>query len=133
MQQTQLIRRPGIRIEACEEDERTWLHIRRLKALANLHRWRIVQVLLVKEDLLCVKDLEVLLAPLSQPTISHHLRILSDVGILHCRKRGLYSYYYVKSAALSGMQEDLKHLLSLSEVQVLEETVPQVPLVAHTK
>jgi ArsR family transcriptional regulator len=48
---------------------------------------------------------------LEQPTISHHLRILRDVGILECRKKGLWAYYYVRRDMMDhirGLLNDLE-------------------------
>jgi ArsR family transcriptional regulator len=43
----------------------------------------------------CVCEL-VPLFDLSQPTISHHLKVLRDAGIVDTERRGLWSFYYVK-------------------------------------
>jgi ArsR family transcriptional regulator len=37
---------------------------------------------------------------LSQPTVSHHLKILRDAGIVDSERRGLWAYYYVRAGAL---------------------------------
>jgi ArsR family transcriptional regulator len=37
---------------------------------------------------------------LSQPTISHHLKVLHDVGLLDREKRGVWVYYRINAAAL---------------------------------
>jgi ArsR family transcriptional regulator len=40
---------------------------------------------------------------LSQPTISHHLKVLHDVGLLDRSKRGVWVYYRVRSEALADL------------------------------
>jgi Predicted transcriptional regulators len=40
---------------------------------------------------------------LSQPTVSHHLRVLRDAGVLECERQGLWSYYYVLPEALDEL------------------------------
>jgi len=37
---------------------------------------------------------------LSQPTISHHLKLLHEAGLLAREKRGVWVYYRVQAAAL---------------------------------
>ena len=37
---------------------------------------------------------------LSQPTISHHLKVLHEVGLLMRSKRGVWVYYRARSEAL---------------------------------
>jgi len=40
---------------------------------------------------------------LSQPTISHHLRVLHELGLLERSKRGVWVYYRVRPQALSDL------------------------------
>ncbi len=40
---------------------------------------------------------------LSQPTISHHLRVLREAGLLQCERRGTWVYYWVVPAALAQL------------------------------
>ena len=40
---------------------------------------------------------------LSQPTISHHLKVLHDAGLLDREKRGVWVYYRVRPAALASV------------------------------
>lgn len=72
---------------------------RLLKALADQTRLRILSLLSRYEGEACVFEI-VEAFPLEQPTISHHLRILRDAGLVDCRKKGLWAYYYVKREAL---------------------------------
>jgi ArsR family transcriptional regulator len=50
----------------------------------------------------CVCDLSVGL-DLSQPTISHHLRVLREAGLLQCERRGTWVYYWVVPSALTQL------------------------------
>ena len=68
---------------------------RLLKALADPTRMRIIDVLRDHAGEVNVVEL-VECFTLEQPTISHHLRILRDVGLVDCKKRGLFAYYYVR-------------------------------------
>lgn len=40
---------------------------------------------------------------LSQPTISHHLKVLREVGLLQCERRGTWVYYWVVPSALQQL------------------------------
>jgi ArsR family transcriptional regulator len=44
---------------------------------------------------------------LSQPTISHHLKVLRQAGLLDCERRGTWVYYWVVSAALQQLSSVL--------------------------
>jgi ArsR family transcriptional regulator len=50
----------------------------------------------------CVCDLSVGL-DLSQPTISHHLKVLRESGLLECERRGTWVYYWVVPSALAQL------------------------------
>ena len=50
----------------------------------------------------CVCDLSVGL-DLTQPTISHHLRVLRESGLLQCERRGTWVYYWVVTSALAQL------------------------------
>jgi len=50
----------------------------------------------------CVCDLSVGL-DLSQPTISHHLKVLRETGLLECERRGTWVYYWVVPSALAQL------------------------------
>ena len=77
------------------------------KALADPVRLQLVDVLRKHAGKVCVCEL-IPLFDLSQPTISHHLRILREAGIVDSEKHGLWSFYYVRPEAL----EDLSAWLS---------------------
>ena len=69
------------------------------KALGDPVRLQLVDVLRKHAGKVCVCDL-VPLFDLSQPTVSHHLKILRDAGIVDSERRGLWAYYYVRPGAL---------------------------------
>ncbi len=50
----------------------------------------------------CVCDLNAAF-DLSQPTISHHLRVLREAGLLDCERRGTWVYYRAVPAALDRL------------------------------
>lgn len=50
----------------------------------------------------CVCDLSVGFG-LTQPTISHHLKVLRESGLLECERRGTWVYYWVVPSALAQL------------------------------
>ncbi len=62
------------------------------KALADPHRLTILATLARAEADVCVCDLGDGL-PLNQPTVSHHLKILRDAGLVAGERRGTWVYY----------------------------------------
>lgn len=82
---------------------------RLLKALADPTRLRILSLLSRYEGEVCVFEI-VESFTLEQPTISHHLRILRDAGLVDCRKKGLWAYYYVRRDALNRALEVINGL-----------------------
>ncbi|MFD6968573.1 ArsR/SmtB family transcription factor [Streptomyces sp. NPDC059979] len=68
---------------------------RNLKGLSDPTRLQILSILLVAPDgEACVCDLTPLLG-LAQPTISYHMKILANAGLVTRRKRGTWSWYAV--------------------------------------
>ena len=72
------------------------------KALADPVRLQLVDVLRRHAGKVCVCEL-IPLFDLSQPTVSHHLRVLRDAGVVDSERRGLWAYYYVRPDALEGL------------------------------
>ena len=74
-----------------------------LKALADPVRLRLLSLVASHADgEACVCDLNEAFE-LSQPTISHHLRVLREAGLLDRSKRGVWVYYRIRSEALAGL------------------------------
>ena len=64
------------------------------KALADPARLQLVDVLRKHAGKVCVCEL-VPLFDLSQPTVSHNLKVLREAGLVASERRGLWAYYYV--------------------------------------
>jgi ArsR family transcriptional regulator, arsenate/arsenite/antimonite-responsive transcriptional repressor len=76
---------------------------RLLKALGDPARLRLLSLVASHADgEACVCDLQEAF-DLSQPTISHHLKVLHEVGLLDRSKRGVWVYYRLKPGALSDL------------------------------
>lgn len=75
-------------------------HAQVFKALGDPTRLRLVTMVAAHQDHeACVCDLTEPL-DLGQPTVSHHLKILVDAGILRRDKRGTWVYYSIVPGAL---------------------------------
>ncbi|GAA4181952.1 metalloregulator ArsR/SmtB family transcription factor [Gryllotalpicola koreensis] len=76
---------------------------RSLKALADPARLRLVSIVAAHEaQEACVCDLTEPLG-LSQPTVSHHLKVLTDAGFLSRSKRGTWAYYRLVPGSLDAV------------------------------
>ena len=72
------------------------------KALGDPVRVQLVDVLRKHAGKVCVCEL-VPLFDLSQPTVSHHLKVLRGAGIVGSERQGLWAYYYVIPDALEEL------------------------------
>jgi ArsR family transcriptional regulator, arsenate/arsenite/antimonite-responsive transcriptional repressor len=72
------------------------------KALGDPIRMQLVDVLRKHAGKVCVCEL-VPLFDLSQPTVSHHLKVLREAGIVGSERQGLWAYYYVEPGAVEEL------------------------------
>jgi len=74
-----------------------------LKALADPARLRLLSMIAAHEGgEACVCDLTEPLGR-TQPTVSHHLKVLHDAGLVTRDKRGVWAYYQLVPGALSAL------------------------------
>ena len=74
-----------------------------MKALADPARLRLLSIVAASDGAeACVCDL---IEPvgLSQPTVSHHLRILRDAGLVDSERHGTYAYYRLRPSAIEKL------------------------------
>jgi ArsR family transcriptional regulator len=74
------------------------------KALADPTRLEILRLVAAQAGPVCVCDI-VDRFQLSQPTISHHLRLLREAGFLRDSKRGIFSFYELDPEASAPLLE----------------------------
>jgi len=75
----------------------------RLKAIADPTRLRLLSMVAAHEGAeACVCDLTEPLG-LTQPTVSHHLKVLVDAGLLTRDKRGVWAYFALVPGALDSL------------------------------
>ena len=82
-----------------------------LKALADPHRLRMLSIIAAQpaDEPLCVCEIEGEFG-LAQPTVSHHLKVLREAGLVTVTKRGLWHYYAPRPEGLAPVREVLAAL-----------------------
>lgn len=65
----------------------------RLKAVADPTRLAMLDMFAHQSDPLCVCDITERFTQ-NQPTISHHLKLLREAGLVACEKRGIWAFYW---------------------------------------
>ncbi|WP_380165076.1 ArsR/SmtB family transcription factor [Jannaschia sp. R86511] len=81
---------------------------RTLKAVADPARLRLLSLVAAHDGgEACVCDLTEPLG-LSQPTVSHHLKVLVDAGLLTREKRGVWAYFTLVPDALDAVADVLR-------------------------
>jgi ArsR family transcriptional regulator len=86
------------------------------KALADPTRLRILRAIQEKCELNCSQICEKF--PLSQPTISHHIRTLEEAGLISIRKEAQYHILEANCDLLEEFAKDLTDPTEVSPVQV---------------
>jgi len=75
------------------------------KALGDPIRLRLLSLIAARAgDEVCVCDLTDAFE-VTGPTISHHLRVLREAGLIDCERRGTWVYYWVLPSALAPMAQ----------------------------
>ena len=80
------------------------------KALADPSRLTMLATLARTDDELCVCDFTDAL-PLNQPTVSHHLRILREAGLVTCERRGTWVYCRLAPDARTRIDASLRSVI----------------------
>lgn len=79
-----------------------------LKALAEPARLKLLSIIATQQDAgACVCDLTGSVG-LSQPTVSHHLKVLVEAGFLSRSKRGTWAYYRIVPGSLDAVASSLR-------------------------
>ena len=79
------------------------------KALGDQHRLTMLLLIARSGEALCACDLEEHV-PLSQPTISHHLKILHKAGFLDREQRGRWAHWSIRKERLDELHLSLEEL-----------------------
>ncbi len=78
-------------------------------ALGDPIRLKIVE-LLARHDALCVCELQEAF-DIGQPTVSHHLKMLLDAGLVEVQRRGTWAYYSLARETLKDLMKELVAVL----------------------
>jgi len=101
--------------------------IRVMKALSDPNRVKVVKMLQQKE--MCVCEIQMALG-VAQPTVSKHMKVLEDAGLVRSKKEGLWVNYSLSSggsAYAATLLGNLKHWLGDDpEIRGLSETLPTI-------
>lgn len=79
------------------------------KVLSDPNRLKILEILSCGER--CACEIQAYFN-FSQPTLSHHMKILVESGLVTSRKEGLWQYYNLNREKAQGMTDSLTTLLS---------------------
>jgi ArsR family transcriptional regulator len=101
--------------------------IKVMKALSDPNRVKIVKLL--QQKIMCVCELKAALG-IAQPSVSKHLKILEDAGLVDFKKDGLWVNYYLTdgrhSAYAASLLGNIKHWLN--EDPQVADLIKKAPL-----
>ena len=82
-------------------------YLRVFKAFADANRIRVLELLCEGEQCACIllDDMKI-----SQPTLSHHMKILCDSGIVNSRRDGKWNYYSINPDGCEYAQRLIKQV-----------------------
>jgi DNA-binding transcriptional ArsR family regulator len=86
----------------------------RLKALGHPVRLAIVRAL-AEQSCCCCADVCSRL-PLAQSTVSQHLKVLKEAGLVSFRRDGVRSAYVLNPVALAALRSDLESILGMARL-----------------
>lgn len=80
-----------------------------IKALSDASRLKIIDILSCGEQCACdiLEHFE-----FTQPTLSHHMKVLMECKIVDCRKEGLWSYYSLNTSNCNKLMLFLMNLVT---------------------
>lgn len=79
------------------------------KALSDSNRLKIIDILSCDEKCACelLENFN-----FSQPTLSHHIKVLSDCGLIQSRKKGTWSYYSLNTKNANKLMLFLMNIIT---------------------
>jgi len=93
------------------------------KALADEHRLKMLDFIATQDpdccrtgEGICACDVHDFIG-LAQPTVSPHLRILVDAGLLDVERRGRWNYYTLNTQGFAAAQKVLERLAALAPAE----------------
>lgn len=94
--------------------------MRIFKALSDQNRLEIIEILSCNEKCACeiLKNFDI-----TQPTLSHHMKVLMDCGLVECNKKGTWNYYKLSSKKCIELIESLKQLFCDNNKKNVKEPI----------
>jgi|GEM_PF-513511 len=106
-----IVRNTGVAASCCIPKAKSRSRSKDLKRFASLFRvladetrLQIIGMLAAAKGELCVCEIEASIAHLSQPTISHHLKLLREEGLVTAERRGTWVYYRLGSELVDRLR-----------------------------
>ena len=96
------------------------------KALADARRVAILERIAARGNAACQHLCEEF--PVSQPTMSHHLRLLTEVGLIEMRRDGQFAHYRLRTEIVQAYVIELETRLRLVPARTAARTQPAVVL-----
>jgi ArsR family transcriptional regulator, arsenate/arsenite/antimonite-responsive transcriptional repressor len=89
-----------------------------IKALSDANRLKIIDILSCGERCACdiLEHFD-----FTQPTLSHHMKVLMDCGLVNSRKEGLWSYYSLNGASCNKLLIFLMNLVTDTDDCICED------------
>lgn len=89
-----------------------------IKALADPSRLKIIDILSCGEKCACdiLENFE-----FTQPTLSHHMKVLMDCGFVELRKEGIWSYYSLNNSNCNKLILFLMNLITNTDECICKE------------
>ena len=80
-----------------------------IKALSDPNRLKIIDILSCGEKCACniLEEFD-----FTQPTLSHHMKVLMDCGIVNCKKEGVWSYYSLNNTNCNKLMLFIMNLIT---------------------
>ena|SRR5690348_7581994 len=98
-----------VRATTTLNDEALAQAVARFKALANRTRLGILALMVARTDAICVCEVNEFF-DLEQPTISHHLKVLREAGLVLSERRANWAYYHLHPDAEAWVRATLAGL-----------------------
>jgi Predicted transcriptional regulators len=89
-----------------------------IKALSDASRLKIIDILSCGEK--CACDL-LEQFDFTQPTLSHHMKVLMECGIVNCRKEGIWNYYSLNISNCNKLMLFLMNIITDTEDCICKE------------
>ena len=83
----------------------------KFKAISNPTRLKILSAIAKYNNNVCGCDFEQLV-DIKQPTVSHHVKILMDAGLVQSYKEGTWVYYHINPEMVLDLMKSLKKLIT---------------------